>query len=306
VKTLSLWLCGDPNNTGAQLYVKVNGAKVAYDGDAGDLAVAGWRPWNIPLASFGTNLQKVGKLVIGVDGKGAAGKFFFDDIRLYPRDRRLITPTEPNTTGLVAYYRFEKDATDSSGNNNHGTVYGNPPWVAGKIGNAVNLDGGHDYIDCRNGPSLNITGPLTITAWMHPTAGGGGGFGRLLDKSSGTSATDPGYKFYHRAANNYVMTLGMTGATHNTSSSIALNTWNFFGFVATGTQWKAYVNGAWQEWAETALPTVVAYPLFIGNASYAERHFQGMLDEVRIYNRALTPGEIAWLGGRTTPFDLPF
>jgi hypothetical protein len=305
-KTLSLWLYGDPNNTGAQVYVKVNGAKVAYDGDASDLRIAGWRPWNIPLASFGVNLQKVAKLVVGVDGKGAAGRFFFDDIRLYPRERQLVTPTEPNTTGLVAYYKLDKDGTDSSGSNNHGTVLGNPTYVAGKVGSAVKLDGRHDFVDCGNGPSLNIAGPITIAAWMHPTGPGGLNYGRLLDKSSDTNANGPGYKFYHRAANNYVMTLGITGGTHNTSSSLVLNTWNFFGFVATGTQWKACVNGAWEQWNETALPTVVPNALYIGNGTAAERHFEGMLDEVRIYNRALTAAEMAWLSGRTTPFDLPF
>jgi hypothetical protein len=305
-KTLSLWFYGDPNSTGAQLYVKVNGSKVRYDGDAADLQAPGWRPWNIPLAAFGGNLQKVTTLALGVDGSGAAGKFYFDDIRLYPRERQLVTPVEPSTTGLVAYYKLDKDGTDSSGNQNNGTVVGNPPWVAGKVGGAVQLDGRHDYIDCGNSPSLNIVGPITIAAWMRPTGPGGGNFGRLLDKSTGTGATDPGYKFYHRAANNYVMTLGITGATRNTSSSLVLNTWNFFGFVATGTQWRACVNGAWQEWEETALPTVVENPLYLGNGSSADRHFEGMLDEVRIYNRALTPAEMAWLSGRTAPFDLPF
>ena len=212
----------------------------------------------------------------------------------------------PNTTGLVAYYKFEKDATDSSGQGNHGTVMGNPPWVAGKIGNAVQLDGRHDYVDCGNKPGLNVAGPITIAAWMHPTGPGGGNYGRLLDKSSGTNAGDPGYKFYHRAANNYIMTLGITGATRNTASSIVLNTWNFFGFVATGTEWRAYINGAVERWEEPALPTAVEIPLYIGNGAAAERHFEGMLDEVRIYNRALTPAEMAWLSGRTTPFDLPY
>ncbi len=306
VKTLSLWLYGDPNNAGAQVYVKVNGTKVVYDGDAGDLVVPGWRPWNISLTAFGTNLQKVTKLAIGIDGKGSAGKFFFDDIRLYPRERQFITPTEPNTTGLVAYYKLEKDATDNSGNKNDGTVHGNPPWVAGKVGNAVKLDGGHDYIDCGKGPTLDLKGPMTVVAWMQPTGAGSGGYGRLLDKSSGSGATDPGYKFYHRATEKYVMTLSVGGGDHRSTSGLVLNAWNFFSFVATGTQWKLCLNGAWEEWNEKALPTVVTNPLYLGNASTIERYFQGLLDEIRIYNRVLTPGEIAWLSGRTKPFDMPF
>ncbi|MBM4023904.1 MAG: hypothetical protein FJ280_00635 [Planctomycetes bacterium] len=306
VKTLSLWLYGDPQTTGAQLYVKVNGAKALYDGDRADLAVAGWRPWHIPLASFNTNLQKVTTLVIGVEGQGATGKFFFDDIRLYPRERLLVTPTEPDPTGLVAYYKFEKDGTDSSGQGHHGTVIGKPAWVAGKVGNAVQWDGRQDYLDCGDPPSLNLSGPTTIVGWLHPTGPGGGGFGRFLDKSSGTGATDPGYKFYHRSTENYIMTLSVGGGDRRSSTGLVLNAWNFLGFMATGTQWKLYLNGVWHEWEDTHLPTVVENPLYIGNGSAAERHFEGLMDEVRIYNRVLTLAEMAWLAGRTTPFDAPF
>ena len=83
VKVLSLWFFGDASNTAAQMYVKVNGTKVAYDGNPGNLAMAAWQVWDIDLASFGTGLQSVTKLAIGVDGNGASGTLFFDDIRLY-------------------------------------------------------------------------------------------------------------------------------------------------------------------------------------------------------------------------------
>jgi len=56
IKTLSLWFYGDPTNAAEQMYVKLNGSKVAYDGDASNLTRAGWQPWNIELASFGVNL----------------------------------------------------------------------------------------------------------------------------------------------------------------------------------------------------------------------------------------------------------
>jgi hypothetical protein len=63
------------------LYVKVNGSKVVYDGDASNLALAGWQAWNINLASFGVDLQSVTTMAIGVDGSGA-GTLYFDDFSL--------------------------------------------------------------------------------------------------------------------------------------------------------------------------------------------------------------------------------
>jgi len=63
--------------------VKVDGSKVVYDGDAGDIAKVEWKRWNIDLASLGAGLLNVTKLGIGIDGNGASGKLYLDDIRLY-------------------------------------------------------------------------------------------------------------------------------------------------------------------------------------------------------------------------------
>jgi hypothetical protein len=82
IATLVLYFHGVEGNTG-QLYVKLNGSKVVYDGDAGDIAKPQWKHWNIELASVGVNLQNVTKLSIGIDDNGAGGTLYVDDIRLY-------------------------------------------------------------------------------------------------------------------------------------------------------------------------------------------------------------------------------
>jgi len=80
--TFVLYFHGAEGNTG-QLYVKVNGTKVVYDGDAADISQPQWIQWNIDLASLGVNLQNITKLSIGIDGNGASGKLYVDDIQLY-------------------------------------------------------------------------------------------------------------------------------------------------------------------------------------------------------------------------------
>ncbi|MHC4118323.1 MAG: discoidin domain-containing protein [Planctomycetota bacterium] len=68
IKTLSLWFYGAGGNTG-QLYVKINGVKVPYDGQAGNIAAGFWLPWNIDLTAAGVNIQTVTTLAIGIDGR---------------------------------------------------------------------------------------------------------------------------------------------------------------------------------------------------------------------------------------------
>ncbi|MHC4174577.1 MAG: LamG-like jellyroll fold domain-containing protein [Planctomycetota bacterium] len=80
--TFVLYFHGTEGNTG-QLYVKVNDSKVLYGGDAGDIAKPEWNQWSIDLASLGAGLQNVTKLSIGIDGNGANGTLYVDDIGLY-------------------------------------------------------------------------------------------------------------------------------------------------------------------------------------------------------------------------------
>jgi hypothetical protein len=83
VAALVLYFHGTEGNTG-QLYVKINDSKVVYDGDAADVAKPQWQQWNIDLAPLGAGLQNVTKLSVGVDGSGATGTLYFDDVGLYP------------------------------------------------------------------------------------------------------------------------------------------------------------------------------------------------------------------------------
>jgi len=325
IKTLSVWFAGDSSNSAEQLYVKVNGSKVTYDGDARNLTLEGWQVWNIELASFGVNLQNVTNLSIGIDGNGASGTLFFDDIRLYAYDRQFITPVEPNTAGLIAYYEFEGNANDSSGNGLHGTVMGGPTFALGKIGQAISLDGVDDYVTVtgykgivadRTDPNNPIQRPFSVACWIN-TADAAGRGGLVNWGSSDTTGVGGQYQNFHvhegrlRAEHGNGRFRGATivadGEWHHVAMTVSegVNLW------PPGTQ--LYVDG--QKDTQGA-DTVNAQNIWnitedadvgIGvRASHIDRFFNGLIDDARIYDRVLTQEEIAWLAGRTQPFDKPF
>jgi len=101
VKALSIHFYGDANNIATeQLYVKVNGAKVLYDGDMADIAEASWHQWNIDLSLLATDLTNVTQITIGFGdenntvARDARGIVFFDDIRLYS-SRCILANRDP-------------------------------------------------------------------------------------------------------------------------------------------------------------------------------------------------------------------
>jgi len=82
IKTLVLYFYGDPTNTGAGLYVKIDDTKIPYGGDAGNLLKQGWSQWNIDLAGLpAATLRSVRTLTIGMTS--GTGELLIDDIGLY-------------------------------------------------------------------------------------------------------------------------------------------------------------------------------------------------------------------------------
>jgi hypothetical protein len=95
INALVLYLYGDPANAAGRMYLKINGTKVIYSGNANALQSAYWTPWSIDLAATGANLKAVTKLTVGVESSGS-GLVYVDEIRLY-RSAPVLLEAEAGT-----------------------------------------------------------------------------------------------------------------------------------------------------------------------------------------------------------------
>ena len=303
IQTLSLWFRGDATNVPGQLYVKINGVKVPYDGDAANLKKPIWQPWNITLASVGTNLQSVTKLAIGIETKGTTGTVLLDDIRLYPLPRQLVTPVQPDPNGLAARFALEGNVNDGVGGHN-GTANGGPTYGAGKIGQAIVLDGVDDYVVIGS-VGISGTAPRTIAGWAKVSA---------LTWSSWIDV----FGFTGPSGNNGHFDIELVGDTSTTTLGWyglhvygwernilpADSEWHHLAATYDGTTIKWYGDGLLVGSADRVLNT--PDNVHIGKRQDNTNFFQGSVDEVQIFSRVLSEAEIAGLASRTLPFDKPF
>jgi hypothetical protein len=216
--------------------------------------------------------------------------------------------------GLVAYYPFDGNANDESGNGNHGTVHG-ATLTEDRFGNAdsaYHFDGVYDYIEIKNTEIMNPN-YITISVWYFIDKSFSGDGSNVIIHKPYTSHVTPYYQWH----------IGVTGDQyHNTNSKIIgaisnpngtllfteykfpnkfIGVWHYLAMSFDGSVLKFYLNGKLTSLKKTDSDFVIgSYPtnIFIGkqgNLNNQRDYTPGIIDDIRIYNRALSESEIQQL-----------
>jgi hypothetical protein len=217
-------------------------------------------------------------------------------------------------TGLVAHWMFDEGsgprAADVSGNGHHGYLH-NAGRAVGRTGGALQFDGATSHVEIAN-PAALVHDPaqketakaLSISAWIHPTGSGSGGNGEggiLVGKegefgvarfTDGTirwafANTDPGWKWI------------------DTKAIASLNTWSHVAVTFDNGTVTTYLNGSLAHTYPGKGAIGTAAPglsdLRLGARQSTSQHFQGLLEDVRIYRVAIDAATAAALANTIKP-----
>lgn len=206
--------------------------------------------------------------------------FAFDAMD-FDEDWSLATQFTDVLEGLVAWWKLDGNANDSAGANN-GVVSG-ATVTDGKINLAYSFDGARDYIEVADASAVKLSGDFTISMWLKTTT-----TDNLVvfetDRNSGYSV---------QTFNHYIaITIGSKQLNTSTKFDPSDNLWNHVVFVIADVP-KVYANGTAVVSGLSALtPNYSSGPLYFGGRG-PNFTFNGSIDDVRIYNRALSSNEVA-------------
>jgi len=206
--------------------------------------------------------------------------------------------------GLVGLWSFDgKDmagvtAYDRSGNANNGTLTGGPTRAIGKIGQGMSFDGVDDYVTMGNPSGLQLSGAVSITAWVYLNSGSAQN-GRIVSKwVIGAKAYElslddnPGVGLLSMLVSGD----GTVTVEASESTTLPLNSWQFVtGVYVPSTSITVYRNGVQVGQNTTSIPASLANPATnfqIGDRTTTNYPWLGKIDDVRIYNRVLNADEI--------------
>jgi len=255
---------------------------------------------------------------IGCSGDNLSSDYVFhgviDDIRIY---NRALSSNEVAqlyayesalqlTDGLVAYYPFNGNANDASGNGHNGTVYGGTTMTTNRFGQAnaaYDFDGSTGYIGIPQNSVLNsLTTNFTLSAWIWQRESITNGY-RILDKE--TAGNGDGWSFdTYNCIDQTGNRLRLEGANANNSCNVpgeteySLMQWHHVVATVSGTNGKVYLDGTLEGSGNVGNIPVNTLDVYIGLAHPGRGSgfwFNGHIDDVRIYNRTLSDSEVQQL-----------
>jgi hypothetical protein len=192
---------------------------------------------------------------------------------------------------LVAAYAFNEGAgstiADVSGNNNNGTVGSGVTWTAqGKSGSALVFNGSGGLLTIPDSASLRLTSGMTLEAWVNPSTLSSA-WRDVIYKGNDN------YFLEASSSSGGVPAAGGTFARAFGAGPLPANTWTHLAVTYDTATLRLYVNGVQvSSVASTVSMATSTNPLQIGGDSIYGQYFQGIIDEVRVYNRALSQTEI--------------
>jgi hypothetical protein len=195
--------------------------------------------------------------------------------------------------GLVAAYGFDtasSSASDSSGNANHGSVSGSSWTSGGRYGGALSFDGVNDWVTIPHSPSLNASNAITFEAWVKPASTRSWQTVALKESSPGHV-----YALYSVGGAAGPEAQVVTGALRaaRATQTLAAGVWTHLAMTYDSSRLRIYVNGdqAVSVQVSGAIPGSTGALRLGGNAVWGE-WFSGSIDEVRVYDRALSAAEL--------------
>jgi len=199
---------------------------------------------------------------------------------------------------LVGHWRLDEGSGtmvyDSSGNNNNGTIHG-AKWDAGKYGQALQFNGQDNYVEVPTSDSLEIDTNVTIAAWIYWIDAGDGWQG-ILSKGPMSGPGENYSLFVNRDGRffHFVLALNVGRVQQNSpNNSVVPNEWQHVCCTWDGSVTRIYITGEVameMDQVATIIPSTL--PLRIGHREGSSHYWNGIIDEVRVYDHALMGAEI--------------
>jgi hypothetical protein len=348
---------GITSNAPEQLYVALEDSTgkraVVRHKDPNAVLLDTWQEWNVDLKEFsnaGVNLASIKKMYLGVGDRvnpkaGGTGSLYFDDIRLYrPRclpslakpdadlngncvvdysdlavmaEDWLLAAADPGGDNLAGWWRFDGDTNDNSGKGIHGKTVGNPKFVAGYDGIALEFDG-NDHVVLGTSANLNFADATDFSVALWVKTNGWQNDAAIISNKDWDSGNNTGWAIAGESGGsgswqwNYKGAIGGRRDYDPPGPTLSDGQWHHLCVTHDRNGYaKFYFDGQYQNQIDISGSTGsinAGYPTVVGTDGAEGKvwayWFIGLVDDCRIYDKVLTQAEVLYVAGARLRIDL--